>query len=60
MGSRAQAARRKARGDDVVAMLQQDMVAVRLPGDDTGLAFVTDPRASDPDLTQAVKNIGRE
>ena len=29
---------------DVVAMLQQDMIAVQLSGDQTGLAFVNDVR----------------
>jgi hypothetical protein len=33
VGSRAQAKFRKERGDDVVAQIQQDMIAVRLPQD---------------------------
>jgi len=58
-GSRAMAELRAKRGDDVVAMLQQDMIAVQLPGDQTGLAFVDDTRATDPDLTDAVEMILR-
>jgi acetylornithine deacetylase/succinyl-diaminopimelate desuccinylase-like protein len=59
LGSRAQATARAKRGDDVVAMLQQDMIAVKKEGDDFGLAFVTSPSASDPVLTQTAQMIMR-
>lgn len=40
-------------------MIQQDMTAFRLPDDGLGMAFVNDPRATDPTLTTAVEGIAR-
>ena len=42
-----------------MAMLQQDMIAVKVDGDDFGLAFVTSPSASDPVLTETAAMIMR-
>mmetsp|Transcript_20670 Transcript_20670/g.61744 ORF Transcript_20670/g.61744 Transcript_20670/m.61744 type:complete len:348 (-) Transcript_20670:163-1206(-) len=60
LGSRAQAQLRASRGDDVIGQIQQDMTAYHLSLDDPGVAFVTDPRATDPDLTELVESIARE
>lgn len=38
----------------------QDMTAYHLSMDQQGVAFVTDPRATDPDLTNIVESIARE
>ena len=42
---------------DVVAMLQQDMIAVQLSGDQTGLAFVNDVRVLAYSLSRTVQNV---
>ena len=55
VGSRALAKMRADRGDKVVAQIQQDMTAVRLPGDALGIAFVQDSRAINPELTRDVE-----
>ena len=59
VGSRAQADRRKARADEVIAMIQLDMIALQPAGDAMGVAFVTDTRATDPALTQEVYGVAR-
>lgn len=60
VGSRSLAARRRQQGNIVVAHIQSDMTAVRLPNDPAGLAFVQDPRASNPTLTAYVENLARQ
>jgi len=57
LGSRAWAATRARRGDNVVAMIQTDMTAVKLSADPIGLAFVDDARTTDPALTEIVKEV---
>jgi hypothetical protein len=57
LGSRAWAKVRAARSDFVAAMIQTDMSAVKLSADPLGLAFVDDPKATDPDLTEMVKSL---
>jgi len=59
LGSRAWSTVRARRGDNVVAMIQTDMTAVRLASDTLGLAFVDDARTTDPTLTRAVQDFAR-
>lgn len=60
VGSRAQAELRYSRGEKVIGMIGQDMTALHLTLDEMGVAFVTDPRAVDPELTVLVESIARE
>lgn len=57
LGSRAMAKTRASRMDFVAAMIQTDMTALKLANDPMGLALVNDPRATDPELTQLVKEL---